>query len=135
MWCTYLKETMDSKKCSAELETLVRELLGRIADKWTLVVVDELGEDTLRFSQLQKKVGGISQKVLTQTLRELEKDGLVERQVYAEVPPRVEYRLTKMGYSLGEAVCGIWKWAAKHCDEINRARTKFDQKKKNKLTS
>ena len=131
---TYQVETMesqrDTKKCSAELETLVRELLGRIADKWTLVVVDELGEETLRFSQLQKKVGGISQKVLTQTLRELEKDGLVERLVYPEVPPRVEYRLTKMGYNLGEAVCGIWKWAAKNCDEINKARAKFEQRKR-----
>lgn len=133
MWCTYLLETMKSKECSADLDTLVQDLLGRIADKWTLVVVDELGEETLRFSQLQRKVGGISQKVLTQTLRELEKDGLVDRMVYPEVPPRVEYRLTKMGYSLGEAVCGIWKWAAKNCDEINRARAKFDQKQKNSL--
>jgi DNA-binding HxlR family transcriptional regulator len=124
---------MKSKECSADLDTLVQDLLGRIADKWTLVVVDELGEETLRFSQLQKKIGGISQKVLTQTLRELEKDGLVVRMVYPEVPPRVEYRLTKMGYSLGEAVCGIWKWAAKNCDEINRARAKFDQKQKDSL--
>lgn len=123
---------MKTNKCSLELEALVRDLLGRIADKWTLVVVDELGEDTLRFSQLQKKIGGVSQKVLTHTLRELEKDGLVERLVYAEVPPRVDYRLTKMGHSLGEAVCGIWKWASKNCDEINKARKKFEQKQKQK---
>ncbi|MBL7716345.1 MAG: helix-turn-helix transcriptional regulator [Bdellovibrionales bacterium] len=126
---------MKSRTCtpSPTLETLVQDLLGRIADKWTLVVVDELGEETLRFSQLQKKVTGISQKVLTQTLRELEKDGLVERMVYPEVPPRVEYRLTKMGYSLGEAVCGIWKWASKNCDEINKARAKFEMKQKSNL--
>lgn len=110
----------------SRLETLVREILGRIADKWTLVVVDELGEETLRFSQLQRKIGGISQKMLTQTLREMEKDGLVERFIHAEVPPRVEYRLTRMGYGLGEAVCGVWKWAAKNSGNIEKARAKFE---------
>jgi len=124
----------DSCSASAQLENLVRELLGRIADKWTLVVIDELGEETLRFSALQKKVGGISQKMLTQTLREMEKDGLVERIVYAEVPPRVEYCLTKMGYSLGEAVCGIWKWAAKNHANIEKARAKFELKRGSKKT-
>ena len=109
---------------------MVRDLLGRIADKWSLVVIDELGEDTMRFSQLQKKIGGISQKMLTQTLRELEKDGLVDRFVYAEVPPRVEYRLTKMGYSLGATVCGLWEWAADNSAAINKARSDFELKNK-----
>lgn len=124
---------MKTDKCSENIEELVRELLGRIADKWTLVVVDELGEETLRFSQLQRKIGGVSQKMLTQTLREMERDGLVERQVYPEVPPRVEYRLTKMGYSLGEAVCSIWKWAAKNREEIEKARSKFEARRSEKL--
>ncbi len=134
MCCTYLEVTMNSlkekrsKADPAKLEDLVRELLGRVADKWTLVVVDELDEQTLRFSQLQKRIGGISQKVLTQTLRDLEKDGLVERIVYPEVPPRVEYRLTKMGKTLGESVCGIWRWASRHCDAIIEARTKYEQR-------
>lgn len=119
---------MTAKTNSADLDNMVRDLLGRIADKWSLVVIDELGEDTMRFSQLQKKIGGISQKMLTQTLRELEKDGLVDRFVYAEVPPRVEYRLTKMGYSLGATVCGLWKWAAKNSAAINKARSNFELK-------
>jgi DNA-binding HxlR family transcriptional regulator len=107
-------------------DQLVTEILGRIADKWTLVIIDELGDQTLRFSALQRKIGKISQKMLTQTLREMEKDGLVERTVHPEVPPRVEYRLTKIGYQLGEAVCGIWRWAAKHCREVERSRAKVE---------
>lgn len=121
---------MTSKTYSTDLDNMVRDLLGRIADKWSLVVIDELGEDTMRFSQLQKKIGGISQKMLTQTLRELEKDGLVDRFVYAEVPPRVEYRLTKMGYSLGATVCGLWEWAADNSAAINKARSDFELKNK-----
>ena len=121
---------MTSKTYSTDLDNMVRDLLGRIADKWSLVVIDELGEDTMRFSQLQKKIGGISQKMLTQTLRELEKDGLVDRFVYAEVPPRVEYRLTKMGYSLGATVCGLWEWAANNSAAINKARSDFELKNK-----
>lgn len=119
---------MTSKTYPTDLDNMVRDLLGRIADKWSLVVIDELGEDTMRFSQLRKKIGGISQKMLTQTLRELEKDGLVDRFVYAEVPPRVEYRLTKMGYSLGATVCGLWEWAAKNSSAINKARSNFELK-------
>jgi DNA-binding HxlR family transcriptional regulator len=104
---------------------LVRELLGRIADKWTLVVIDELGTDTIRFSGLRRKIGGISQKMLTRTLRDMERDGLVERRVYAEVPPRVEYRLTRIGHDLGEAVCGIWTWAARNRGRVEKARAAF----------
>jgi len=126
---------VNSKISASDLDDLVRELLGRVADKWSLVVIDELGKDTVRFSQLQKKIGGISQKMLTQTLRELEKDGLVDRVVYPEVPPRVEYRLTKMGYSLGQTVCGLWTWAAKNCTAINRARSKFERKNKREPTA
>lgn len=121
---------MTSKTYPTDLDNMVRDLLGRIADKWSLVVIDELGEDTMRFSQLQKKIGGISQKMLTQTLRELEKDGLVDRFVYAQVPPRVEYRLTEMGYSLGATVCGLWEWAADNSAAINKARSDFELKNK-----
>lgn len=120
-----------------ELENgrLVTEILGRIADKWTLVIIDELGDQTLRFSVLQRKIGKISQKMLTQTLREMEKDGLVERTVHPEVPPRVEYRLTKIGHQLGEAVCGIWRWAEKHCRAVERSRAQVEARTRARRTA
>lgn len=110
-------------------ETLVREILGRIADKWTLIVLDELDDGPHRFSHLQRKIPEVSQKMLTQTLRSMEYDGLIERTVFAEVPPRVEYKLTKIGLSLGEAVCGFWKWAEKHHREIQKIRNIAAKKK------
>jgi len=126
---------MAAKPECAHVESLVRETLGRIADKWTLVIVDELDTETLRFSLLQRRVGGISQKMLTQTLREMEKDGLVERIVYAEVPPRVEYLLTPMGRDLGEAVCNIWRWAKKHQARVEQARQNFEARNKLRRTA
>ena len=107
---------------------LVREILERIADKWTLLVIDALdGERELRFTRLQQRVGGVSQKMLTKTLRQLERDGLVTRRVHATVPPRVDYQLTRLGEELGEAVCGIWLWVEAHTDEMQRARRKYDK--------
>lgn len=108
-------------------EALVREILGRIADKWTLLILDELEDGPHRFSVLQKRIPEVSQKMLTQTLRSMERDGLIERKVFPEVPPRVEYKLTKIGLALGEAVCGIWKWAEKHYKEIEKLREKFGE--------
>lgn len=103
-------------------ESLVREILGRVADKWTLIILDELEDGPHRFSVLQKRIPGISQKMLTQTLRSMESDGLVDRKIYPEVPPRVEYKLTKIGFDLGEAVCSIWKWAEKYYKDIEKIR-------------
>lgn len=106
----------------------VHEVLGRVADKWTLIVIDALGEGgTLRFTELRRQVDGISQKVLTKTLRELERDGLVARTVYPVVPPRVEYTLTPLGESLGEALCGVWLWVEAHEAKVTRARLSFDR--------
>jgi len=86
------------------IEVLVTELIGRVADKWTMLVLEILAEKgTLRFGELSKEIGNISQKMLTQTLRAMERDGLVERHVYPVVPPKVEYRLTELGLSLGAA--------------------------------
>jgi DNA-binding HxlR family transcriptional regulator len=107
---------------------LVDEMLGRIADKWTLMVIEVLGEGELRFTRIRERVTGVSQKMLTKTLRQLERDGLVIRTVHAVVPPRVEYKLTPLGESLGEAVCGIWLWAEKHAAEVAKARQKFDKR-------
>ncbi|MGZ3427754.1 MAG: winged helix-turn-helix transcriptional regulator [Polyangia bacterium] len=111
----------------AKKEALVRELLGRVGDKWTLLVIEALGDEgELRFSRLQARVGGISQKMLTKTLRQLERDGLVVRHVHAVVPPRVDYRLTALGESLGESVCGVWLWVERHLAAVERSRQRYD---------
>lgn len=107
---------------------LVQETLDRVADKWTLNVIEELHSGQLRFSQLQARVPGISQKMLTKTLRQLERDGLVTRYVHATVPPRVDYTLTPLGESLSEAVCGIWLWAEKHGPDVQAARARYDSR-------
>src|SRR5262245_14627868 len=110
-------------RSTPELDRLVLETIDRVADKWTMLVLEVLGEhEVLRFGQLAELVGDISQKMLTKTLRTMESDGFVTRTVHAEVPPRVEYRLTELGYSLGEAFCTVWKWAEKHHAELMRIR-------------
>src|SRR5262245_36121739 len=92
----------------ADAERLVRDVLERIADKWTLLVLDALEGGELRFTRIREKVGGVSQKMLTKTLRQLERDGLVTRTVHPVVPPHVDYKLTPLGESLAESVCGVW---------------------------
>ncbi|HEY9735300.1 MAG TPA: helix-turn-helix domain-containing protein [Trichocoleus sp.] len=95
-----------------------------------MLVIDEPEEGEMRFSKLQQRIGGISQKMLTKTLRQLERDGLVTRRVYAEVPPRVDYTLTPLGRSLGEAVCSLWLWAEAHLEDVQAARQAFDREGK-----
>ena len=108
-------------------ERLVHEILARVADKWTLLVIDALeGQGETRFTQLLARVPGVSQKMLTKTLRQLERDGLVVRRVHPEVPPRVDYRLTPLGESLGEALCGVWLWVEAHHAEVERARRAYE---------
>jgi DNA-binding HxlR family transcriptional regulator len=109
-----------------KLETLVREIIERVADKWTMLVLEVLEEHgVVRFTRLGELVGGVSQKMLTKTVRQMERDGLVIRTVHPVIPPKVEYELTKLGRSLGEAFCGVWIWAEKHGEEIKRARAAF----------
>ncbi len=103
-----------------------RQILDRIADKWTFLIIGTLQKGTCRFSELRRTVEGISQKMLTQTLRELERDGLVERTVYAQVPPKVEYALTPLGRTLCEPLGTITKWAEEHIQQIDTARAAFD---------
>lgn len=111
------------------VEQLVNDLIGRVADKWTMIVIEVLSEaEELRFTQLSRKVPGISQKMLTQTLRQMERDGMVTRTVHAVVPPRVDYRLTAVGASLGAAFCGVWLWAEENLETIAKARLQFDQR-------
>lgn len=108
-------------------DALLREILCRVADRWTLLVFEVLEvEGEIRFSRLRERVGGISQKMLTKTLRELERDGLVTRRVEAAVPPRVHYRLTPLGESLAEAFCPVWQWCERHLEAVDQARSAFD---------
>ncbi|MGH7280955.1 MAG: winged helix-turn-helix transcriptional regulator [Polyangiaceae bacterium] len=111
-------------------QAIVTEILGRIADKWTLLVIDTLVEHgKMRFTALRKALPGITQKMLTKTLRQLERDGLLTRHVHAVVPPRVDYKLTARGESLGESVCGVWIWVEKHALDIERSRQAYDKKR------
>jgi DNA-binding HxlR family transcriptional regulator len=108
------------------LDSLVEEIIGRVADKWTMIILEVLEEHgKARFSQIAKQVPGISQKMLTKTLRLMERDGLVIRTIYPVVPPHVDYCLTDLGKSLGGAFCGVWLWAEEHHAAIERARAAF----------
>lgn len=109
------------------VEALVNEVIGRVADKWTMLILEALTEHgEQRFTRLGELVGGVSQKMLTQTLRHMERDGLVVRTVHPVVPPKVEYRLTDLGFTLAEAFCGVWTWAEKNIERIEAARAAFD---------
>jgi DNA-binding HxlR family transcriptional regulator len=104
----------------------VRDVLGRVGDKWSALTIARLGTGTQRFSQLRRDIEGISQRMLTVTLRNLERDGLVSRRIYPEVPPRVEYTLTDLGASLHESILGLVQWSESHTTEIQQARTRYD---------
>lgn len=107
-----------------------RELLGLLADKWVLLVVGvlRLSEGPVRFNVLRRRLDGITQKMLTQTLRNLEREGLVLRTVYPTVPPRVEYSLTELGADLGRITHTMGLWVVEHRDEMLTARAEFDQR-------
>ena len=104
----------------------ISDLLGRIGDKWSVLVVARLGEGPLRFNELRRSIGGISQRMLTLTLRGLERDGLVTRTVFPTIPPRVDYALTPLGRDLLEPVSALGDWATRNQAKIARAREKFD---------
>jgi DNA-binding HxlR family transcriptional regulator len=102
-----------------------RQVINRIGDRWSLLVLYALEDRTLRFQELRRTVDGVSQKMLTQTLRLLERDGLVRREVFASVPPRVEYSLTPLGRGLSKHIAAIREWAYANIDEIEAARRDF----------
>ena len=104
----------------------VSDVLSRVGDKWTILVVSELGNGPKRFNEIRRALGSISQRMLTLTLRGLERDGLVTRTVFPTVPPRVDYELTKLGRSLLEPVSGIGLWARQNRERIQEARRRFD---------
>src|SRR3954466_177810 len=105
-----------------------RLVLDRIADKWTELIIQILARGTMRYVALQREIGGISQKMLTQTLRSLERDGLVRRTVYPVVPPKVEYDLTPLGRTLIEPLQGLCRWSEKHLAELQANRMKAKAK-------
>ena len=104
-----------------------REVLAHVANKWTVLILGVLTEDTTRFNELRRRVQGITQKVLTQTLRDLERLGFVSRKIYAEVPPRVEYSLTPLGRSLVRVLDNVRQWADTHTGEVLAAQQRFER--------
>jgi DNA-binding HxlR family transcriptional regulator len=114
-------EVYNSAACPSRL------ILDRIADKWTTLIIGILAQsERRRFNELRRLIGGISQKMLTQTLRDLERDGLVTRTIYPEIPPRVEYELTSLGKTLCGPLGSITQWAHDHMNEVKEAQARFD---------
>ena len=104
----------------------ISALLQRIGDKWSLLVVQTLGAGSKRFNQLRREIPSVSQRMLTLTLRNLERDGLVNRTVTPSIPPRVDYELTELGHSLQKPICGLVTWAMENADSIHAAQARFD---------
>lgn len=111
-----------------------RLMLNRIADKWTVLVLGLLETETKRFSTLQRQIGGISQKMLTQTLRGLERDGLIARTVYPEVPPRVEYAITPLGKTLVGLLAALRVWSETHIEDVQEAQNRYDKAEQQALS-
>lgn len=116
---TNLRETEPCRRVS--------EILSRIGDKWSVLVVMTLGERSRRFNELRKDIGGVSQKMLSSTLRNLERDGFVSRTVYPTIPPRVDYALTELGHELLGPVSALGQWAMANMDRIDRSRDRYDR--------
>jgi len=106
-----------------------RDVLDLVSGKWSALVIGALEESPLRFGRLRKAIEGITQKMLTQTLRDLERDGLLRRTVYATTPPQVEYALTQLGRSVADPLRQIREWSVDHMDEIESARGAYDQRR------
>lgn len=114
-------EEEDTGTCRA-----VSETLARIGDKWTVLVVELLSDGPMRFNELRRMINGISQRMLTLTVRGLERDGLVKRTVYPTIPPKVEYELTALGRTLRSPLGAIAEWARSHRSDMDKAREMFD---------
>ena len=123
-----METTQQTQPDIFQANCLSRQVLGLIADQWTPLVIRALEEGTMRFSQLLKRIGGISKKMLTQTLRAMERNGLVQRVVYPVVPPVVEYSLTPLGQTLIEPIKALTVWAYGHLQEVVQAQTTYDQR-------
>ncbi len=119
-----LKDTKQSGNCAA-----MSDVLNRIGDKWSVMVVGILSRGTLRFNELKREINGVSQRMLTLTLRNLERDGLVTRTIYPEIPPRVEYGLTELGQTLTGPISSLWDWSAANHQAIVAARLAYDHRR------
>jgi DNA-binding HxlR family transcriptional regulator len=108
-----------------------RQILNRVGDKWSFSVIYSLAGVTKRFTELKRDIDGISQRMLTATLRSLERDGLVHRTVHPVVPPRVDYELTPLGLTLVRTICELMSWAVEHADEMDEARAAYDARPTN----
>ena len=116
-----------SESCQA-----ARSVLALVGDKWSILVIVLLGDGPRRFNEIKRAVNGISQRMLTLTLRGLERDGLVKRMVFPTIPPRVDYELTRLGHSLWESIEPLSKWVHAHVPHITRARAAFDKRQPNR---
>jgi DNA-binding HxlR family transcriptional regulator len=125
-----IEVTMERPDPSSTDCRAVGSVLARVGDKWSVLIIVLLGDRAKRFNEIKRMVGGISQRMLTLTLRGLERDGLVTRTVFPTIPPRVEYELTELGRSLREAVEPLGLWARAQVGAIQKARDAFDQKAK-----
>jgi DNA-binding HxlR family transcriptional regulator len=112
--------------CHTEEAAEVRQLLSRVGDKWSILVIALLEGGTRRFTELRREIDGISQRMLTLTLRQLERDGLVRRTVYPVVPPKVEYELTELGGTLLLSIQSLFHWTVEHRCEVATARAEYD---------
>ncbi|MFI9616990.1 winged helix-turn-helix transcriptional regulator [Streptomyces sp. NPDC052023] len=113
-----------------ENRAIIRQIMDRAGDKWSALVIAALNDGPLRYTDLLRRIPGISQRMLTLTLRQLHRDGLITRTAYAEVPPRVEYDLTPLGATLHDIVVSLIDWAGLHHDEISQNRARFDSSTK-----
>jgi DNA-binding HxlR family transcriptional regulator len=124
----HIKVTVELPDRANEDCRAVSSVLARVGDKWSVLIIVLLGDGPKRFNEIKRMVGGISQRMLTLTLRGLERDGLVTRTLFPTIPPRVDYELTSLGRSLWEAVEPLGAWARGHLKDITKARAKFDRK-------
>jgi DNA-binding HxlR family transcriptional regulator len=117
---------LDHPQVTPEVDALVRDVIAQVADKWTMLILEALEEHgTLRFTQIGRIVGGISQKMLTKTVRQMECDGLITRKVHPVIPPHVDYTQTELGRELTAAFCGVWVWAETYYAQVEAARAAF----------
>ncbi|AVT31125.1 MULTISPECIES: helix-turn-helix domain-containing protein [unclassified Plantactinospora] len=127
-YCTGTEGDYTARQWDGREDCEVRQILDRIADKWSLLVIALLDRQSLRFTELRREIDGISQRMLTVTLRQLERDGLVQRTVHPVVPPRVDYALTPLGVTLHHTIQSLVHWTESHLDEIAAARTRYDER-------